>query len=133
MLHDIHLGIRARTRLNKGELEWRRPNRMTLQTLLKHPIYAGAYVYGRRRVDPRQQQPGRPRTGRVVTDPDDWLALLPDCLPAYISWEQYQHNLARLKSNQNRASELGAVRERFRAAVRFISMWQVQLPDDGSL
>lgn len=108
--YDIHLGIRARTRLNKGELEWRRPNRMTLQTLLKHPIYAGAYVYGRRRVDPRQQQPGRPRTGRVVTDPDDWLALLPDCLPAYISWEQYQRNLARLKSNQNRASELGAVR-----------------------
>lgn len=38
--YDIHLGIRARTRLNKGELEWRRPNRMTLQTLLKHPIYA---------------------------------------------------------------------------------------------
>ena len=36
--------------------------------------------------------------------------LLPDCYPAYISWEQYQWNLARLKSNQAKAEEIGAVR-----------------------
>jgi DNA invertase Pin-like site-specific DNA recombinase len=54
--HNIELGIRVRTGPAKGELEWRRPNRMTLQNLLKSPIYAGAYVYGRRQVDPRKKQ-----------------------------------------------------------------------------
>jgi len=53
--HGAKLGIRVRLGEVKGELEWRRPNRMTLQNLLKHPIYAGAYAYGRRRVDPGDQ------------------------------------------------------------------------------
>jgi len=108
--HGIQLGIRLRTGPSKGELEWRRPNRMTLQNLLKNPVYAGAYAYGRRQIDPRKKQAGRPSTGRVVIEPEDWLVLLKDRLPAYISWEQYQQNLAQLKSNQARADELGAVR-----------------------
>ncbi len=58
--HDIQLGVRVREGPAKGELEWRRSNRMTLQNLLKNPLYAGAYAYGRRQVDPRKQQPGRP-------------------------------------------------------------------------
>jgi DNA invertase Pin-like site-specific DNA recombinase len=64
--HNIALGMRRYTGLGKGQLEWHRPNRMTLQCLLKHPIYAGAYSYGRRQTDLRKQQPGRPATGRVV-------------------------------------------------------------------
>jgi DNA invertase Pin-like site-specific DNA recombinase len=42
--HQIQIGIRAQTGLGKGELTWRRPNRATLQNLLRHPIYAGAYA-----------------------------------------------------------------------------------------
>ncbi|MFE5374899.1 recombinase family protein [Streptomyces mirabilis] len=63
--HDIQLGIRLREEADKGTLEWRRPNRMTLQTLLHNPAYAGTYAYGRRRVAPRCQDPARPSTGRV--------------------------------------------------------------------
>ena len=40
--HGVKLGIRVRQGEAKGELEWRRPNRMTLQNLLRHPIYAGS-------------------------------------------------------------------------------------------
>lgn len=108
--HDIRLGVRVREGPGKGELVWRRPNRVTLQTILKHPIYAGAYVYGRRRVDPRRQHPGRPKTGRVVSAPNEWLALLPDRVPAYLSWEQYEANQARLRANRARVEALGAVR-----------------------
>lgn len=108
--HKIQLGIRVRTLPSKGELEWHRPNRMTLQNLLKSPIYAGAYAYGRRRMDPRKQQAGKPFTGRTVTAPENWYVLLQDRFPAYISWEQYQQNLAKLKSNRARADERGAVR-----------------------
>src|ERR671933_201932 len=53
--HHIRLGVRVREGPGKGELVWRRPNRMTLQNLLKHPLYAGAYAYGRRQVDPRHK------------------------------------------------------------------------------
>jgi recombinase len=58
--HGIQLGIRLRSGPDTGELVWRRPNRMTLQCMLHNPVYAGIYAYGRRRVDPRRQLPGRP-------------------------------------------------------------------------
>ena len=64
--HDVELGMRLRAGPDKGELVWRRPNRMTLQNMLHSPVYAGIYAYGRRRVDPHRQLPGRPSTGRVV-------------------------------------------------------------------
>src|SRR5215210_1284345 len=108
--HEIQLGIRVRAGPGTGDLEWHRPNRMTLQNLLRNPIYAGAYAYERRQVDPRRQRPGRPSTGRRVLDPSEWLVLLPDRLPAYITWEQYERNLARLRANQARADAVGAVR-----------------------
>lgn len=108
--NDIQLGMRLRSGPGKGELEWHRPTRLTLQTMLKNPIYAGAYAYGRRQVDRRKQQPGRPGTGRVVMDPDAWLVLLHDQHPAYITWAQYEQNLARLKANRSQADELGAPR-----------------------
>jgi hypothetical protein len=59
---------------------------MTLHNLLTNPAYAGAYAYGRRRVDPRRARPGRPRTGRTTPAPAEWAVLLPDRLPAYIPW-----------------------------------------------
>lgn len=109
--HGVKLGIRPRTGPSKGELEWRRPNRMTLQNMLKNPIYAGAYAYGRRQVDPRRKKAGRPSTGRVVMNPDDWFVLLKNRLPAYISWDEYEANLARLRANRSVAEEAGAVRK----------------------
>jgi DNA invertase Pin-like site-specific DNA recombinase len=109
--HHIQLGMREAHGPGRGEVIWRRPNRATLQHLLKHPIYAGAYVYGRRPVDPRRQRPSCPDTGRVVAAPSDWLVLLRDRLPAYISWEQYEQNQARLQANRARADTLGVVRE----------------------
>jgi hypothetical protein len=47
--HDIGLGVRVREgpSAGKGQLVWRRPKRMTVQNLLKPPLYAGADVYGR--------------------------------------------------------------------------------------
>ncbi len=108
--HGVELGIRLRSGPDKGELVWRRPNRMTLQCILHSPVYAGIYAYGRRRVDPRRQRPGRPSTGRVVRGPDEWLVLLPGVLPAYITEERYRANLARLAANAARAEQPGAVR-----------------------
>jgi hypothetical protein len=71
--------------------------------MLHHPIYAGAYVYGRRLIDPRRKQPGRPSTGRTLTAIGQWQVLLKDKIPAYISWEQYEANQEQLQANQCRA------------------------------
>lgn len=108
--HDIQLGIRLREGPDKGTLEWRRPNRMTLQTLLHNPAYAGIYAYGRRRVDPRRKDPARPSTGRVVKARDEWLVMIPDVLPAYISVTRFEANEAKLAANRARAETMGAVR-----------------------
>ena len=107
---QIQLGVRVREGPGKGELVWRRPNRATLQMMLKHPLYAGSYVYGRRQEDPRRKQPQRARTGRVVMASDEWLVLLSNHCPAYISPEQYERNQVRLQANRARADALGAVR-----------------------
>jgi DNA invertase Pin-like site-specific DNA recombinase len=40
--HQITVGVRLREGPAKGTLAWRRPNRMTLQNLLNHPLYTGA-------------------------------------------------------------------------------------------
>ena len=109
--NTILLGFRPHYGVNRGQLEWRRPNRPTLQNILHHPIYAGAYSYGRRAVDPRRKIPGRPSTGRTVVAASDCAVLLKDRLPAYITWERYEANLQKLMENQARAASLGAPRE----------------------
>ena len=101
--NGIQIPVRCRFGINKGDLEWQRPNRNTLSNLLHHPAYAGAYVYGRRRTEPQRQKVGRPGTGRTVAPPERWEALLLGRLPAYITWEQYQANQQQLARNQPRA------------------------------
>jgi hypothetical protein len=95
---------------NKGQLEWRRPNRATLLNLLRHPSYAGAYRFGRRPTDPRKKQPGRPSTGKLVRRPKECLVLLRDRLPAYIAWERFEANQERLAVNRNLPGTPGAPR-----------------------
>lgn len=108
---QIQMPVRVHTGLAKGELEWRRPNRETLQNMLHNPTYAGFYAYGRRQVQAARKIPGRPATGRVVHPRDEWLVLLPDRLPAYISVERYETNLARMAANRRTAATPGAPRK----------------------
>jgi DNA invertase Pin-like site-specific DNA recombinase len=99
--NSIQMPHRIRGGIRKGELEWRRPNRVTLGNMLHNPIYAGAYVYGRRPTDPRKKKPGRPSTGRVSVTPEEWEVLIHDKLPAYISWQDYERNQRQLKMNSS--------------------------------
>jgi DNA invertase Pin-like site-specific DNA recombinase len=97
--HDIKMPIRVAGRLRKGELEWHRVSRPSLYNLFANPIYAGAYVYGARPTDRRRQKPGRPGTGRRPGRAEDAEVFLPDRMPAYISWAQYERNRAQLHAN----------------------------------
>lgn len=108
--HGIRMPIRPHRGPNRGQLEWHRPNRVTLQNLLHHPIYAGYYRWGHRAIDPRRKVAGRSGTGRTVRKPKDCLVLLTDRCPAYISVAQFWTNQQRLEANQARAASLGAAR-----------------------
>lgn len=95
---------------NKGHPEWRRPNRATLQNLLRHPSYAGAYRYGHRPTDPRRKRPGRPTTGKLIRRPEECLVLLRDRVPAYVAWDRFAANQERLAANRTLPTTPGAPR-----------------------
>lgn len=107
--HHIPMPDRMRGGLQKGDLVWRHPNRHSLADMLHNPIYAGAYVYGRRCSDPRRHKQGRPYGGKIVTKPGEWRVRRLDQLPRYISWEQYERNQRQLQQNSN-AQGIGAIR-----------------------
>lgn len=105
--HGIQLPVRAYWGPATGELQWHRPTRTTLGNVLHNPIYAGAYVYGRRPTDPRRKKAGQPGSGRTFVPRGSWQVLLKDRLVGYISWEQFERNQARLANNRNTASAQG--------------------------
>jgi DNA invertase Pin-like site-specific DNA recombinase len=84
--HGVRIPVRSNSGPNRGELEWRRPNRTTLSNLLHHPSYAGAYRFGHRPVDLRRKCPGRSATGKSIRRAEDCLVLIRDRVPAYITW-----------------------------------------------
>jgi hypothetical protein len=108
--HDVKLPIRPHFGSTRGELEWRRPNRVTLANMLHHPIYAGAYRWGHRETDPRKQVPGKPATGRTFKAHDECRVLIRDRFPAYISWEEFERNQHKLAENSTISQALSAPR-----------------------
>jgi DNA invertase Pin-like site-specific DNA recombinase len=97
--NDIQLGLRVYKGPGKGRLEWRRPRRSAFYEMLRHPIYAGAYAYGRSPFDPTRRVAGKPKSGRRNAPPEEWVCLLRDAVPAYIPWEQFEANRRRLAAN----------------------------------
>jgi DNA invertase Pin-like site-specific DNA recombinase len=98
--HRIALPVRLRSGPKKGELDWRRPSLPTLCQLLHHPIYAGAYAYGRRPCDPKAKYSASKNRGKKWKPMEEWKVLINDRLPAYITWDRYLKNQERLRQNQ---------------------------------
>lgn len=101
-VHRILVGVRPHRGAEREQLVWRRPNCATLVGMLHHPLYAGAYVYGRRMTNPRKQIPGRRGSGRAWAPAEEWEVLRRDELPAYITWEQYEANQRQLRDNSKK-------------------------------
>src|SRR4051794_17866180 len=101
--HDIQLPDRIRAGPIKGDVRWNRPSRATLSDLLRHPAYAGAYVYGRRHHDGRLRVPGQPHSGRRFRrDPQTWMVLQQGAYPAYIDWGTFERNQEQMAANRTR-------------------------------
>ncbi len=107
--NDVRMPTRVRAGAKKGQLEWRRPCLVSLAQMLRHPIYAGAYSYGRRPTDPKRKFSPSNRY-RPWAPMEQWKVLIKDRLPAYITWEQYLKNRERVKQNRNGPGSIGAPR-----------------------
>jgi DNA invertase Pin-like site-specific DNA recombinase len=97
--HRMQLPFRPAGGPERGKLQWHTPHRATLRQLVCNPAYAGAYTWGRFATDPRRARPGQRGSGRVCRKPDECAAFIRDNHPAYISWEQYENNIRRLKQH----------------------------------
>jgi DNA invertase Pin-like site-specific DNA recombinase len=80
-----------------NKLVWKPATRSAIYDLISNPAYAGAFVYGRRQVDPASQLLGQPSSGRLRRGMGEWTHAVHGVYPAFITWEQFEANLARLR------------------------------------
>lgn len=99
--NKICMGCRVQQGPRQGELVWRPLSRALLGRMLHHPIYAGAYSYGRRRVDSKRTAANGGKVRMQYVPMAEWKVLQRDRLPAYIPWERYLANQQRLLENRS--------------------------------
>ena len=92
---NIKLPSRPRTGPVYGEPHWTLPRLAQVNRIVRNPRYAGAYVYGRKRVERRADGTER----RHVVAMEDWRVRIPDAHVGYIDWDEYLRNQATLTSN----------------------------------
>lgn len=88
--------------IGKGRVVFGPVDQCRISQILHNPRYAGAFVYGRHRVVQKtDSQTGRHSTQKqLVTLPrKDWIVLILDAHPGYISWEEFEGNEATLRQN----------------------------------
>jgi DNA invertase Pin-like site-specific DNA recombinase len=79
-----------------GDIHWKQPTVSAISTIVNNPAYAGAYVWGRRRLV-KSQKTGRKQLAPVPRE--QWRVCIHDKFPAYISWSEFERTQAMLKDN----------------------------------
>jgi len=97
-----------------GPITWVEPTYTAVHKFLTHPVYAGAYVYGKTRLQRYVDEQGELKVRRRVLPQDQWQVCIPGHHTGYLDWDTYQANQARIGANTRpRAHQpgTGAVRE----------------------
>lgn len=90
-----------------GKIIWGKLTYGRALTLLRNPSYAGAYVYGRYKVEKSLSVDGA-LSSRIKLQPrDDWEVLIQEHHPSYISWQTYLQNQDILQSNRTNGAGTG--------------------------
>lgn len=104
--HGIQLPRRQMGGEEHGQTLWKAATQSVVYSILRNPAYGGAFVFGRRQVDPLRRREGQSRRGVTLKPMAEWGYVQPEVYPGYISWEQYQANQQRLHQNQARFEAL---------------------------
>ena len=95
---DLQMPRLITTGEDLGQIVWRRTSYAAIHLVLTNPAYAGAFAFGRRK-QAVEHVPGE-ATARNRLPIDEWQVLVQNVYPAYITWECYLANRARLLQNQ---------------------------------
>ncbi len=106
--HDNQVELPVnKVRGGQRRLAWQLPTYSFISDVLHNPLYAGAYVYGRR---PREVTliEGRPikRQGRL-RPPEQARVFIRDHHQGYISWAMYEENQQKISANALRTNSDG--------------------------
>jgi DNA invertase Pin-like site-specific DNA recombinase len=101
---------RARTGSHTGEVHWMPLQHNAVLKVLRNPRYTGAFCFGRTHTVKHADG-----SLHVETLPQEqWQFLIREVHPGYITWEEYEANLAQLRANRQAHGEdrrNGPVRE----------------------
>lgn len=82
-----------------SELAWRAPAYRNVIAVLQNPFYAGAYAYGKSRVQTSLVEGAPRKTYGRARPMDQWTVLVRDHHEAYVTWESFERNRERLSRN----------------------------------
>jgi hypothetical protein len=83
-----------------GKLVWGRLSHGRVLGVLKNPVYAGTYVYGRYQYRRQISTQGEVRKHVQVTPMREWRVNLPTHHEGYISWDEFLKNQERMAKNR---------------------------------
>jgi DNA invertase Pin-like site-specific DNA recombinase len=90
------------------EVVWRLPVYGRVLSILKNPVYAGAFVFGRRRTKTVVVDGRARKTDGHDVPRDQWSVVIRDHHPGYISWETYLRNQEQIESNANMRGKMAS-------------------------
>ncbi len=95
--HRLRMPRLVQQGADAGRIDWVRPTYQMVQQVLTSPVYAGVFVYGRRK---QETAPGDPPAVTLRRQPlEEWDIVVPGVYPAYISHDQYLLNRRQLRDN----------------------------------
>jgi DNA invertase Pin-like site-specific DNA recombinase len=80
-------------------VRWAAPTYTTIHGVLKNPVYAGVYVYGRTRHEKYIDEKGRARKRVRRLPRSEWSVFIKDHHQGFIDWETFEMNQQRLSLN----------------------------------
>lgn len=112
--HQLLFPARHGHRGSNAEIRWHALDVPRALSILRNPVYAGAYAWGRHRERRVLVEGEVRRKHETLEKREQWHAFLRDAHPAYISWQEHLENLQRIEENAVRGAHVrgrGAPRE----------------------
>jgi DNA invertase Pin-like site-specific DNA recombinase len=91
---ELKIPTRFLNGFRKGELAWKPLAHSRALRLLHNPIYAGIYYYGRQQI--KKTVNGKKSLNMPI---ENWHAYMPDAHPGYITKDEFEQNVKKLKDN----------------------------------
>lgn len=90
-----------------ARIEWQGPAYHNILEVLQHPVYAGAYVFGRTTQRTRIAEGRAKKTTGHQKPMSEWSVLIRDHHACYISWEEFERNQKMIAENAHMQKRTG--------------------------